>query len=64
MLQVEQVPISVLVEYENNVKIHTDEQVRKIADSIEQFGMNAPIGIDENNVIIYGHGRKQACELL
>ena len=64
MLKIEQVNISDLVEYENNVKIHTDDQVRKIADSITQFGMNAPIGIDENNVIIYGHGRKAACELL
>lgn len=64
MLQIEQVPIDDLIEYENNAKIHTEDQVRKIADSIEQFGMNTPIGIDENNVILYGHGRTMALRLL
>lgn len=64
MLQIEQVPISDLVEYENNVKKHPKSQIEKIADSIKQFGMNVPIGIDENNVIIYGHGRMMACKLL
>lgn len=64
MLQVEQIPIGDLSEYENNVKIHTEDQVRKIADSITKFGMNAPIGIDENNTVIYGHGRLAACKLL
>lgn len=64
MLQIEHLPIELLSEYTNNVKIHTEEQVRKIADSITQFGMNQPIAIDENNMVIAGHGRLAACKLL
>lgn len=64
MLQVEQIPVSDIREYEGNAKIHTEEQVRKIADSITKFGMNQPIAIDENNVIIAGHGRFMACKSL
>ena len=64
MLQIEQVPVSEIREYEGNAKIHTEEQVKKIADSIRQFGMNQPIAIDENNVIIAGHGRFLACKSL
>ena len=64
MLQIEQVPISELVEYSGNAKVHTEDQVRKIADSIRQFGMNQPIAIDEGNVIIAGHGRYMACKSL
>lgn len=64
MLQIEQIPISELIEYEGNAKIHTEEQVRKIADSITKFGMNQPIAVDESNVIIAGHGRFLACRSL
>lgn len=60
-MQIEQIPTSLLKEYEGNVKIHTDKQVSKIAESINQFGMNQPIAIDENNMIIAGHGRFMAC---
>lgn len=61
MLRVENVSVSDIREYENNVKQHPEEQVRRIADSIRQFGMNQPIAIDENNMIIAGHGRFMAC---
>ena len=44
--------------YEKNAKRHTDEQIQHIINSIEQFGMNDPIGIwGEKNVIVEGHGR-------
>ncbi|MFZ1962719.1 MAG: ParB N-terminal domain-containing protein [Roseiarcus sp.] len=35
-------------------------QVRKIADSIETFGFNAPILIDKRSRIVAGHGRYEA----
>lgn len=63
-LQIEHIETSKLVEYRGNAKVHTDNQVRKIADSITKFGMNQPIAIDENNVIIAGHGRFLACRSL
>lgn len=53
--------IESLVPYENNVKKHPPEQIAKIAKSITQFGWRgAPIQVDENMVIINGHGRRLA----
>ena len=50
-----------LIMYENNPKIHTDEQIDKIAKSIELTkGLRQPIVIDKDNVIVVGHGRVQA----
>ena len=46
-----------IVEYENNAKLHPDWQIEQIKKSIIEFGFNDPIAIDENNVIIEGHGR-------
>lgn len=43
--------------YLNNTKIHTDEQVRQIKNSILKFGFNDPIAVWRDNVIIEGHGR-------
>ncbi len=53
--------IDELIMYENNPKIHTDEQIDKIAKSIELTkGLRQPIVIDKDNVIVVGHGRVQA----
>ena len=41
-----------LIAYELNNKIHQDEDVQEIMNSIETVGMRAPIEIDENNVIL------------
>lgn len=50
--------------YTKNAKKHTDEQVAKIARSIERFGMNQPIVVDKDGVIIVGHGRYMALQKL
>lgn len=52
--------IEKLINNENNPKIHTDEQIEKIKKSIKEFGFNDPIAVDENNLIIEGHGRLAA----
>lgn len=57
MLKIEMMKLANIKPYENNAKIHTDEQIEQIKESIKQFGFNDPIAIDENNVIIEGHGR-------
>ena len=49
-----------LVPYEKNTKIHTPEQVSKIAAAIKEFGFDQPIVVDKNLVIIKGHGRRLA----
>lgn len=50
--------------YERNAKDHPKEQVEQIANSIIQFGNNDPIAIDEDGVIIEGHGRYMALTAL
>ena len=59
-----EVNISELVPYERNAKQHSPEQVRKIADSIREFGFLSPILIDGAGNIIAGHGRVKAARLL
>lgn len=54
------VPISDLLEYENNAKIHTEAQIRHIRNSIREFGFNDPVGVWTNPQgrieIVTGHG--------
>ena len=50
--------------YENNAKLHPQSQIEQIKQSIHDFGFNDPIAIDENNVIIEGHGRFKAVQQL
>lgn len=64
-LKVEYIPIDEITPYENNAKIHTEEQIDQIKRSIEEFGMNDPIGIwGKDNIIIEGHGRLMALKEL
>lgn len=56
-LKVEYVPIDELKTYENNAKMHPSEQIEQIKKSIQEFGMNDPIAVWKDNVIIEGHGR-------
>jgi ParB-like chromosome segregation protein Spo0J len=61
---VERIPPDTLIPYSNNAKEHPDEQVKKIASSIKNYGWDQPIVVDGENEIIKGHGRLQAAELL
>ena len=63
-LIIEYMPIENLKPYENNAKIHTVEQIEQIKASITEFGMNDPIAIWKDNIIIEGHGRLLACKEL
>ena len=63
-MEIQYINIDEIVEYKNNVKIHTQEQIEQIMTSIERYGNNDPIAIDENNVIIEGHGRYLALKEL
>src|SRR5271154_2181943 len=47
-----------------NPRVHSDKQVRQIAQSIESFGFNVPLLIDDEQVVIAGHGRLQAARKL
>lgn len=63
-LEIEMLNLSDLKEYENNAKEHTEQQIQQIVNSIRDFGFNDPIAVDENNVIIEGHGRLYAASRL
>ncbi len=61
---VQEVAITKLVPYANNAKIHSDDQVTKIASSIREFGFLSPVLIDRDFNIIAGHGRVMAAKKL
>lgn len=56
-MQVEYIKLESIKPYKNNSKKHPQEQIEQIKKSIKDLGFNDPIGIDENNTIIEGHGR-------
>lgn len=62
--RVERVDPDDLIPYSNNPKEHPDEQVKKIASSIKNYGWDVPIVTDGDGEIIKGHGRMQAADLL
>lgn len=53
-----------IIPYENNAKEHPDWQIAQIKNSIEAFGFNDPIAINEDMGIIEGHGRYLAAKEL
>lgn len=63
-MEIVKIKISDVIPYENNAKEHPEEQIKQIKNSIQEFGNNDPIAIDENNVIIEGHGRYLALKEL
>jgi ParB-like chromosome segregation protein Spo0J len=57
-------PVSELKPNPRNARTHSRRQIRQIADSIEAFGFNNPVLVDEHSMIIAGHGRVEAAKLL
>lgn len=62
-MQVVNMPITALKEYENNPRLN-DDAVEYVARSIEEFGFKNPIIVDSDNVIIAGHTRLKAARFL
>lgn len=58
------IKIELLLENKNNIKLHTPEQIELIKKSINNLGFNNIIIVDENNLILAGHGRVQALKEL
>lgn len=67
-LEIHVLPVSELVPYANNAKLHPHEQVDQIASSIEEFGNCDPIAVWHNAEgepeIVEGHGRLMALKKL
>lgn len=51
------IDIEKLIDNPNNIKIHTQEQIELIKKSIDKLGFNSIVVIDEENMILAGHGR-------
>ncbi|MFQ0999777.1 ParB N-terminal domain-containing protein [Gilliamella sp. BG6] len=56
--------VSDLKKHIKNSRTHSDDQIQQIINSIIEFGWTNPILIDENDIIIAGHGRLDAAEKL
>lgn len=63
-MDIKMVKIDDIVPYKNNAKKHPDDQVEHIANSIKEFGFRQPLVIDQNNVVVIGHGRLLAAKRL
>jgi ParB-like nuclease domain len=61
-LKIEIWPIAKVKPYGKNAKLHPDEQIDKLAHSIQELGFDQPIAVDRNGVIIKGHGRLLAAK--
>ena len=53
-----------LIPYVRNTRTHSEEQVGQIAASIKEFGFTNPVLVDQDNMIIAGHGRVMAANKL
>ena len=62
--KIEYLPIAGLKPWARNARTHSRKQVRQIADSIRSFGFTNPVLIDDDNMILAGHGRVEAAKLL
>jgi len=63
-MQIEMLSPADLTPYANNARTHSEDQVRQIAASIEQFGFANPILAGDDGVIVAGHGRHAAALVL
>ena len=59
-LKVEEVPVASLKRAPRNARLHSKAQVKQIVASFTEFGIIAPIIVDEANIILAGHGRLEA----
>lgn len=55
--EIEHLLIDELIPYENNARTHDKNQIEKLKNSLKEFGFINPVIIDENNMILVGHGR-------
>jgi DNA modification methylase len=63
-LEVTYLPTTSLKPHPQNPRVHTDKQVGQIAQSIEAFGFNVPILVDDRQNVVAGHGRLLAARKL
>jgi ParB-like chromosome segregation protein Spo0J len=63
-IEIKSIPLASLKPYANNARTHSEQQVEQLAKSIQQFGFNNPILVQEDLTVIAGHGRLAAAQKL
>lgn len=58
--EIEMIPVDEMYPRLTNYNEHSDEQIDEIVRSLNRFAMVAPVLIDEDNIIIHGHGTWEA----
>lgn len=57
-------PVAAPAPYARNARTHSKKQIEQIAASMRQFGFTNPILVDDQNMVVAGHGRLEAARLL
>ena len=60
--EIEYIEVESLIPYARNSRTHSDEQVAQVAASIKEFGFTNPVLVDQDGMIIAGHGRTLAAQ--
>ena len=63
-MKIENLKTDSLIPYEWNNRKHSEEQISRIANSIQEFGFNQPIVTCDRNVVLVGHARLEAAKRL
>lgn len=53
-------PVREIVPYARNAKIHSEEQITRLRQSMREFGFVRPLLIDEQSNLLAGHGALEA----
>ncbi|MGE9010663.1 site-specific DNA-methyltransferase [Leptospira interrogans] len=59
----ENLPVTELKPNPRNARRHSQKQLHQIAGSIREFGFNSVVVVDEDGVILVGHGRCEAARI-
>jgi ParB-like chromosome segregation protein Spo0J len=62
--QIQWVAVETFKPNPRNARTHSKRQIKLIAESLRAFGFLNPVLIDENRMIIAGHGRVEAAKRL
>jgi ParB-like chromosome segregation protein Spo0J len=62
--QIEYRAISTIKPNPRNARTHSPKQISQIAASIREFGFVGAIAVNQDGIILAGHGRYEAAKLL
>lgn len=63
-LRIENIPLGKVKKSQKNARVHSDQQIEALRKSIEKFGFNVPIIIDQKSKILAGHARYTVAKAL